>query len=88
MAEKCVQYLKKGDRVLVPGCGMGRLVFDLVMSGFGAEGNELTYFMLFGSNFIINCSEKNNQFTIYPFIHSSAYYYNEEDMFRSVTIPD
>lgn len=67
---------------------MGRLVFDLVMAGFGAQGNQLTYFMLFGSNFIINVSEKKSQFTIYPFIHSTAYYYNEEDMFRSVTIPD
>jgi carnosine N-methyltransferase len=44
--------------------------------------------MLFGSNFIINCSERSNQFTIYPFVHSLAYYYNEEDVFRSVTIPD
>jgi carnosine N-methyltransferase len=55
---------------------MGRLVFDLVMLGFGAEGNEITYFMLFGSNFIINCSERRQQFTIYPFVHSTAYYYN------------
>jgi hypothetical protein len=44
--------------------------------------------MLFGSNFIINCSEKRDQFTIYPFVSSLAYYYNEEDAFRSVTVPD
>lgn len=53
-----MKYLKKGDVVLVPGCGLGRLVFELVKRGLGAEGNELTYFMLFGSNFIINCSER------------------------------
>ncbi|WP_423790376.1 hypothetical protein [Listeria monocytogenes] len=48
----------------------------------------MTYFMLFGSNFIINCTEKKNQFTIYPFIHTMAYYYNEEDVFRSITVPE
>ncbi len=44
--------------------------------------------MLFGSNFIINCSERKEQFTIYPFAGSGSYYYNEEDSFRSVTVPD
>jgi len=55
--KKCQKYLKEKDLILVPGCGLGRLVFEIVMAGFGAEGNELTYFMLFGSNFVINCVE-------------------------------
>jgi carnosine N-methyltransferase len=59
-----------------------------VRAGFGAEGNELTYFMLFGSNFIINCTDRKQQFTLFPFVSSNAYYYNEEDAYRSVTIPD
>jgi carnosine N-methyltransferase len=36
IAETCRKYLKQGDVVLVPGCGLGRLVFDLVAAGFGA----------------------------------------------------
>jgi carnosine N-methyltransferase len=44
--------------------------------------------MLFASNFIINCSERRQQFTIFPFVGSANYYYNEEDAYRSVTIPD
>lgn len=36
IAEKCKKYIKKGSMILVPGCGLGRLVFDLVMAGFGA----------------------------------------------------
>lgn len=88
IADKCKEYLSEEDLILVPGCGLGRLVFELVQAGFGAEGNELTYFMLFGSNFIINCSEKREQFTIYPFAGCGSYYYNEEDSFRSVTVPD
>lgn len=30
------RFLKKGDNVLVPGCGLGRLVYELVKAGFGA----------------------------------------------------
>lgn len=81
------RFLKKGDNVLVPGCGLGRLVYELVRAGFGAEGNEVTYFMLFGSNFIINAAQQKRQFKIFPFI-SSAYYRDEEDQFRSILIPD
>ena len=54
MVRQCRQYLAPGAKILVPGCGLGRLVYELVRVGFGAEGNEVTYFMLFGSNFIIN----------------------------------
>lgn len=36
MVEKCKKYLKKNDYILVPGCGLGRLVFELVFAGFGA----------------------------------------------------
>lgn len=39
MADKCREYLSEGDLILVPGCGLGRLVFELVQAGFGAEGN-------------------------------------------------
>ena len=73
---------------MVPGCGLGRLVFELVRGGFGAEGNEVTYFMLYCSNFIINCSSAKEEFTIFPFISSSDYYYDEEDSFRSIKVPD
>ncbi len=43
--------------------------------------------MLYGSNFILNSADTKNQFTIYPFIHSPDYYYSEDDMYRSITVP-
>jgi carnosine N-methyltransferase len=52
------RYLKKKNRVLVPGCGLARLALELVEAGFDTQGNEVTYFMLFGSNFILNLAEK------------------------------
>ena len=44
--------------------------------------------MLYGSNFILNAVEEEKQFKIYPFISSADYYYNEEDIFRSILVPD
>lgn len=88
IVSKCKKYLKKDDYILVPGCGLGRLVLELVANGFGAQGNEVTYFMLFGSNFILNNTERREQFEIYPFIHSMNYYQDENDAFRSVLVPD
>ena len=44
--------------------------------------------MLYGSNFILNCAEEKEQFVIYPFIHSASNHDNEDDMFRSVRVPD
>ena len=86
--EKTKIHLKKGDRIVVPGCGLGRLVLELVKEGFGAQGNEVTYFMLYGSNFILNCCTEKEQFEIYPFIHGYTHMEKEEDIFRSVKIPD
>jgi carnosine N-methyltransferase len=36
LVRKCQQYLKPKDVILVPGCGLGRLVFELIRAGFGA----------------------------------------------------
>ena len=41
-------------RVLCPGAGLGRLVFEVVCRGYACQGNEFSYFMLFVSNFILN----------------------------------
>lgn len=49
------KYISNKGRVLVPGCGLARLALELIEAGFAAQGNEVTYFMLFGSNFILNC---------------------------------
>ncbi len=41
-------------RVLCPGAGLGRLVFEVVCRGYACQGNEFSYFMLFVSNFVLN----------------------------------
>ena len=56
LVEKSKKYLEKGSRVLAPGSGLARLVLELVEAGYAAQGNEVTYFMLYCSNFILNCT--------------------------------
>jgi len=74
--------------VLVPGCGLGRLVFEFARQGYKALGNEFAYFCLLSSNFILNESEEPEQFTIYPFIHNFNNLRSVDDAFREVKIPD
>ncbi|KAK6601655.1 Carnosine N-methyltransferase 1 [Botrytis cinerea] len=80
--------LKRNMRVLVPGAGLGRLVFDLCMQGFDVEGNEISYHQLLSSAYILNfCPQKENH-TIFPWIHSFSNHKTRSNHLRSVKIPD
>ena len=65
----------------MPGCGLGRLVFEFARLGYKSQGNEFAYFCLLSSNFILNSSEKIDQYTIYPYIHSFSNAKKDEDIF-------
>ncbi len=50
-------------KVLVPGSGLGRLVWEMAYRGFQAVGNEFSYQMLLGAFLILNCCKEKNIFT-------------------------
>lgn len=75
-------------RVLVPGAGLGRLVFDLACSGFNAEGNEISYHQLLASAYILNCVPAAEAHTLYPWVHSFSNHKSRLDHMKSVQIPD
>lgn len=75
-------------RVLVPGCGLGRLPLDLAALGFQAQGNEFSFHMLFTSNFIINHLTNINEFRIFPNVHSFSHHRNRSHQVQPVLIPD
>lgn len=75
-------------KVLVPGAGLGRLVFDLCQRGYFSEGNEISYHQLLASSFILNNVKAAGQFTIYPWIHSFSNHRNRENQFKSYKVPD
>lgn len=72
--------------VLVPGCGLGRLVYDLILNGYRVQGNEFSYHMLIMSNYILNCCEQ--KFKVYPFLMKLSNVFSRENQVRSIIIPD
>lgn len=91
-AELCKRYPdpleRKNARVLVPGCGLGRLVFDIVKEGFWCQGNELNYHMLLASNFILNHCQFANHFSMFPFLHKWSNLTKRVNQIRPIMIPD
>ena len=45
---------RKNIKVLVPGGGLGRLVYEVVKRDFSCQGNEFSFFMLIASEFALN----------------------------------
>ena len=76
----------KGVKVLVPGCGLGRLPFEIAQLGFDCQGNEFSYFMLLGSALVLN--RLSEPLIIYPFIHKFSNNKTEKKNFTMVQIPD
>jgi len=85
-----IERLKRDSnlRVLVPGAGLGRLVFDLSAAGFSAEGNEISYHQLLASSYILNAVKSAGCHTLYPWIHSFSNHKTRNDHMRCVSIPD
>ncbi|CAI6336254.1 unnamed protein product [Periconia digitata] len=79
---------KSHIKVLVPGAGLGRLVFDICRAGFAVEGNEISYHELMASSLVLNHIKKPGQFTIAPFALSSSNHLSRADQFRTYAIPD
>lgn len=57
----CVQALyppeeRQKVRILVPGCGVGRLPWEIARLGFSVEANELSWFMLLAMRLILSCA--------------------------------
>jgi carnosine N-methyltransferase len=61
--------VRKNVSVLSPGCGLGRLPWELVARGFISQGNEFSFFMLLTSSVVLNSLPSINCATIYPFVH-------------------
>lgn len=79
-----IEHLK----VLVPGAGLGRLVFDLALNGFDAEGNEISYHQLLASSYMLNSVQSAGQHTIYPWIHSFSNHATRDRHLQGYKIPD
>jgi carnosine N-methyltransferase len=75
-------------RVLVPGAGLGRLVFELCSAGFDAEGNEISYHQLLASSYILNHCPEEREHTVFPWVHSFSNHRSRANHLKSVKVPD
>lgn len=75
-------------RIVCPGSGLGRLPFEILRRGYSCQGNEFSYFMLLGSNFILNYVEKSEIFTIQPYCLSTSNRVSHDDHLHTIRIPD
>lgn len=75
-------------KVLVPGAGLGRLVFNICQAGFSVEGNEISYHELMASSLALNHTKKVGEFKIAPFALNCSNHISRSDQFQSFRIPD
>ncbi|KAL8694942.1 MAG: hypothetical protein Q9218_000513 [Villophora microphyllina] len=79
----------KGNvKVIVPGAGLGRLVFELCTQGYNVEGNEVSYHQLLASSWVLNQTERAEQYHIYPFAFDFSNTVSRADQLKQVRIPD
>ena len=55
--------------ILVPGCGLARLPYELALDGFKVLANEQDYFQLATASFIMNHCSRVDSYRIYPCLH-------------------
>ncbi len=78
----------EAPRVLVPGCGLGRLVYELAKRGYDAQGNEFSYYMLLFSSFMLNATREVGELGVCPWMHGRSNHRAADDMWRETRVPD
>ena len=79
---------KPDVKILVPGAGLGRLVFELYRKGYTVEGNEISYHQLIASNWMLNHTVKGRQFDLYPFALEFSNVVSRQHQLKKVKVPD
>lgn len=75
-------------RVLIPGAGLGRLVLDICLAGFSAEGNEISYHQLLASSWVLNHTARQEGHALHPFVFQFSNLTSRSQQLQKVMIPD
>ncbi|KAK3788816.1 hypothetical protein RRG08_029263 [Elysia crispata] len=75
-------------KILVPGAGLGRLVFEFARLGYSCQGNDWSLHMLLASNFILNRCQERNSMVVYPWVHQYTNNLATKDQTRRCMFPD
>ncbi|GAB7360018.1 hypothetical protein MBLNU230_g7543t1 [Neophaeotheca triangularis] len=79
---------KHKHKVLLPGAGLGRLLFDLCCAGYTVEGNEISYHQLIASNYILNETNSAGEHQLYPWALSFSNHLTRANQLKVEMIPD
>ena len=79
---------KSKIKILIPGAGLGRLLFEVCKAGFVGEGNEISYHQIIVSNHILNHVERARHFTLYPWVLGFSNHLSRVDQLQKVSVPD
>ena len=79
---------KSRVKILVPGAGLGRLVFEICRLGYDVEGNEISYHQLLASSWILNEVQPHEHFDLYPFATTFSNHISRSHQLKAVKIPD
>jgi carnosine N-methyltransferase len=78
----------EGKRILLPGAGLGRMVWDVACLGYTAQGNEFSYFMLIASNFVLNVLGASCEtVSVHPWALQSCNNVSTADQLRAARVP-
>ena len=80
--QRCNQY------VLVPGAGLGRLVFEACALGYSVQGNEISYHQTIASNYMLNATKSVGQHNLYPWALTFSNHLSRANQLESVPVPD
>ncbi|ETW52234.1 hypothetical protein PFUGPA_05847 [Plasmodium falciparum Palo Alto/Uganda] len=75
-------------KILCPGSGLGRLPYEIAKKGYRSQGNEFSYFMLLGSNFILNYYNEKYSLSIHPYCLCTSNRRGRDDHLKIIQLPD
>lgn len=74
-------------KILVPGAGLGRLVYEICRAGYHVEGNEISYHQLLASSWVLNHAGATPHI-LYPFATQFTNLRSRKQQLLKVMIPD
>ncbi|KAF9486063.1 N2227-domain-containing protein [Pholiota conissans] len=77
-------------KVLVPGCGLGRLAWEISQLGFDTTANELSFFMTLSLRFLLSTKATTsvNDHQLRPYAHWFSHQRSNVSLFRCISFPD
>ncbi|PPQ82497.1 hypothetical protein CVT26_012951 [Gymnopilus dilepis] len=81
---------RPAKKILVPGCGLGRLAWDISQLGFDTTANELSFFMSLAFRFLLSrkTTASVNEHTLHPYAHWFSHQRSNDSLFRPISFPD